>query len=178
MGLWENFIESLTAILARSLSNSETEAIVQSFQAFQQRLRDLSHANLKKLQEEERDKSAFCKHYGKCTTNCLAALVRSFGISYTLKYLLGFVPALITGKLYRNPSLFYKFGGKDTFSFAVFMAIFISGYKGILCYMRHIRQKQDFINAFIAGSISGLSILFDSNKTRRIMIALCIIINS
>jgi hypothetical protein len=54
----------------------------------------------------------------------------------------------------------------------MFMSFFISSYKGILCSMRRYRKHEDFINAFVAGSLSGLSILLDKNHTRRIMIAL------
>jgi hypothetical protein len=64
-----------------SLSNEETEVtfvitktIVSSFQVLQQKLRDLSNQNLKRLQEEEKEKSPFCKHKGRCSTNCLAYL--------------------------------------------------------------------------------------------------------
>ena len=52
------------------------------------------------------------------------------------------------------------------------MSVFISGYKGILCFLRWMRKSNDALNAFIAGAIGGLGILFDTNESRRIMIAL------
>lgn len=172
LSLWENFIESIAQVLSRSLSNEDTENIVVSFQAFQQRLRDLSVDNLKRLQEEEKDRSPFCKHKGRCSTNCTHSLIRSFAISYALKYSLGFFPSILSGKVFSNPSILLKIGGKDTISFSLFMSFFISSYKGTLCWMRHIRKKNDFTNSLVAGSIAGLSILLDRNKTRRVMIAL------
>ena len=52
------------------------------------------------------------------------------------------------------------------------MSLYISAYKGILCYMRHLRQKNSPLNAFFAGFVSAFSILLDQNENRRIMIAL------
>jgi hypothetical protein len=52
------------------------------------------------------------------------------------------------------------------------MASFISSYKGILCFLRYTREKNDVLNSFVAGSFALLSILLDNNKSRRTMIAL------
>lgn len=52
------------------------------------------------------------------------------------------------------------------------MSLFISMYKGILCGMRRVRGTDDNWNAYVAGMVAGLSILFDRNRTRRVMIAL------
>ncbi|CEJ02478.1 hypothetical protein RMCBS344292_16481 [Rhizopus microsporus] len=55
--------------------------------------------------------------------------------------------------------------------FALFLGSFISGYKGILCAMRHFRKTQDKesdkLNAFVAGCVAGLSLAFDRDKRRR-----------
>jgi hypothetical protein len=63
--LWENFIESLAAILARSFSNSETEAILTSFKLMQAKLSKISNLNLQKLELEEKLKSKYCIHKGR-----------------------------------------------------------------------------------------------------------------
>jgi hypothetical protein len=170
LSLWENFIESIAQVLSKALTNDDTEKLINSFGSLQERLRQLSVDNLKRL--ENSNVTTFCKHKGSCTGNCARSILRSFVITYILKYLLGFVPSLLTGKILKKPSLIMKLGGKDTTFFALFMSTFISSYKGVLCGMRRLRGKRDFWNAFVAGSVAGLSILIDSNQTRRVMIAL------
>ena len=76
------------------------------------------------------------------------------------------------GHLFKKPRLILKLAGRDTISFAAFMAAFISSYKGLLCFMRNMRQRSDWINPFCAGTVAGLSIFLDRNFTRRVMIAL------
>lgn len=60
---------------------------------------------------------------------------------------------------------------RDTAGFALFLSTFTSGYKGILCALRHYRKtsdpKSDRLNAFIAGSLAGLALAFDRDKHRR-----------
>ncbi|KAI8911714.1 hypothetical protein EDD86DRAFT_188565 [Gorgonomyces haynaldii] len=172
LNLWENFIESIAQVLSRALTDKETEKLIVSFQAFQKRLRELSVDNLKRLESIEKQRSPFCKHGGTCSSNCVGSFIRSFAITYALKYGLGFFPSLLTGTIFKKPQLFWKLGGRDTISFALFMSTFISGYKGVLCAMRHVRGVNDPWNAFVAGMMAGLSILLDKNKTRRLMIAL------
>lgn len=61
--------------------------------------------------------------------------------------------------------------GRDTAGFALFLSTFTSSYKGILCLLRHYRKTNDpstdRLNAFIAGSLAGLSLVFDRDKHRR-----------
>jgi hypothetical protein len=171
LSLWENFIESIAQVLSRALTNDDTEKLIQSFGSLQERLRQLSVDNLKRL-EQAPVATKFCKHKDSCAGNCARSVLRSFVITYALKYLLGFVPSLFTGKIFKKPSLLMKLGGKDTTLFALFISMFISSYKGVLCLMRRVRNKRDFWNAFIAGTVAGTSILIDNNHTRRVMIAL------
>lgn len=60
---------------------------------------------------------------------------------------------------------------RDTAGFALFLSTFTSGYKGILCALRHYRKtsdpKSDRLNAFIAGTLAGLALAFDRDKRRR-----------
>lgn len=93
-------------------------------------------------------------------------------MTYVIKYGINLIPALLTGKIFKKPSLFYKLGGRDTISFAMFLSTFISIYKGVLCGLRSVRKKCDSLNSLVAGSAAGLSLLLDSNSSRRRMIAL------
>jgi hypothetical protein len=170
--VWENFIESIAQVLSRALTDKETEKLLSSFDTLQTRLRELSVDNLKRLEDKSSSKSVFCKHSGTCYSNCISSFIRSFLISFAVKYGFALLPSLTTGKLFRKPSLFVKMLGRDTWSFALFLSWFTSSYKGILCFMRHVRNKSDALNAFAAGSIAGLSILFDNNQSRRVTIAL------
>jgi hypothetical protein len=171
LSLWENFIESIAQVLSKALTNDDTEKLIHSFGSLQEKLRQLSVDNLKRL-ENTTASTRFCKHKGSCTGNCFRSVLRSFIITFVLKYLLGFVPSLLTGKIAKKPSLILKLGGRDTTCFALFMSTFISSYKGVLCLMRWLRNKKDFMNAFVAGAVAGLSVLIDTNQTRRVMIAL------
>ncbi|KAI8928387.1 hypothetical protein BC831DRAFT_448558 [Entophlyctis helioformis] len=172
LSLYENFIESIAHVLSQALTDDETEKLLSSFTALQQRLRQLSTDNLRRLEAQTRVKKVVCKHPGPCASNALRAVVRSFIITYGLKYALGFVPAILTGKAFKEPRVLLKIGGRDTTSFALFMSFFIATYKGMLCTLRNLRQKNDRWNAFIAGCFAGTSILLDANRSRRTMIAL------
>ncbi|KAJ3254207.1 hypothetical protein HK103_007452 [Boothiomyces macroporosus] len=172
LSLWENFIESIAQVLSKALTDKDTEALIVSFNALQERLRQLSVDNLKQLEESKSGRPKLCKHAGSCTGNCIRGWIRSFAITYALKYALGLVPSILTGKIFKRPELFVKLGGRDTTSFALFMSTFISSYKGILCMLRYYRKSNSAINAFVAGTFAGLSILLDKNRSRRVMIAL------
>nr|KAJ3418899.1 hypothetical protein HK105_007688 [Polyrhizophydium stewartii] len=152
MSFLENFIESVAQVLSLALTDKETERLLSSFTALQQRLRELSVDNLKRLEAESRERERLCQHPGPCAVNAGRSFVRTFAITY--------------GKAFTKPRILVKIGGRDTISFALFMSLFISSYKAVLCTLRNVRQTNDKWNAFIAG------ILADKNKSRRIMIAL------
>ena len=113
LSLWENFIEAIAQILSRALSDNETEKLVGSVGgiptkaymitliAFQKRLREISVENFNKFEKDAKSKR-FCKHKGSCTDNCLFSILRSFSITFGVKYLLGFVPSLLTGKIFKR----------------------------------------------------------------------------
>ncbi|KAJ3094457.1 hypothetical protein HK100_006133, partial [Physocladia obscura] len=129
--------------------------------------------NLKRLEVEAKMRRPFCKHKGTCSGNAIRGLIRAFFTLYLVKYGLSFVPALITGQIWKKPSLILKIGGKDTISFALFLSVFISSYKAALCTMRRLRPtSDDTLNPFIAGCVAGLSLGLDKNRSRRVMIAL------
>ncbi|KAK6096476.1 hypothetical protein MT418_003308 [Batrachochytrium dendrobatidis] len=172
LGLWENFVESIAQVLSQALTDQETEKLVSSFTVLQHRLRQLSADNLHRLESKGHRKSLICKHHGTCTANTVRAFVRAFVVTYGLKYALGFFPALLTGKAFSKPRILLRIGGQDTISFALFMSVFISSYKGFLCTFRAFCGSNDKLNSFMAGTLAGFSLLLDSNKSRRVMIAL------
>ena len=92
--------------------------------------------------------NSICKHEKSCTENVIFGFFKSYLITFGIKYGINLIPALITGKLLKKPSLFYKLGGKDTISLALFLSTFISIYKGVLCGLRKIRQKKRLIQLF------------------------------
>ncbi|KAJ3199207.1 hypothetical protein HDU83_006380 [Entophlyctis luteolus] len=68
-----------------------------------------------------------------------------------------------------------KIGGKDTITFALFLSVFISSYKAVLCTLRRIplfNHKNNALTPFLAGCVAGLSLYLDANHSRRVMIAL------
>lgn len=73
-----------------------------------------------------------------------------------------------------SPSILKKSGGSDTVGFAFFLSSFLSAYKLVLCAMRKIRPDHDGdrLNAFVAGSVAGLTLALDKNKSRRTALTL------
>lgn len=73
-----------------------------------------------------------------------------------------------------SPAIFKKSGGSDTVGFAFFLSSFLSAYKAVLCTMRYYRPEHegDRLNAFVAGSVAGLTLLLDKNKSRRTALTL------
>lgn len=101
LSLFENFIEAIAQVLSRALSDKHTETLLGSFSTFQERLRILSVENLKKL-DISSGRQKFCKHDGGCKGNCFRGLIRSFFITFALKYGLGFIPSLLFGKIFKK----------------------------------------------------------------------------
>ncbi len=103
LSLWENFIETIAQVLSRALSDQETEQLVGSVSKLQTRLRQISLDNLKRLEEVNgKGRKKICKHKGLCIENCTFGFIRSFIITFGVKYLLGFIPTLLTGKLFKK----------------------------------------------------------------------------
>ncbi|KAF9431994.1 hypothetical protein BGZ76_011442 [Entomortierella beljakovae] len=181
---WENFLEAIAGLLSKALTDKETEKVIAGFNNFQQRLQRLSSQNLLRLNLEitSREKRVNkCKHEGKtCTQNVTRGFVKTWFTAYIIKYLLGVVPALLTGKAFKNPSILRKSGGNDTVRFAFFLSSFISAYKAVLCTMRYYRpdHKGDGLNAFVAGSVAGLTLFLDKSKSRRTALTLYIFTRS
>ncbi|CAO3647514.1 unnamed protein product [Cunninghamella blakesleeana] len=182
---YENFIESLAQIVSKLLTDKETEAVLSSIRSFQERLKRLSSQNLSRLNLEitKKEPSHYCKHVGKtCTQNCTRGFLKAYVVAFGVKYLIGVLPLLFTGKLFKKPSMLRRLAGRDTALFALFLSTFLSSYKGILCLMRRLRgtkdPSDDRLNAFIAGTVAGLSLLIDPDKRRRQSIMLYLLTRS
>ena len=180
----ENFIEVLAQLISRLLTDRETEALVNQFNQFHQRLRSLSSKNLQLLAEEaqlKKEKHGLCKHDGKgCVQNGIRGFLKAFLVGFGLKYGLDILPYVFTGKIVSSPGKALKAGwSKDTLGLAMFLGSFISFYKVSLCSARHLRSYFDLesrddgdrLNAFLAGNVAGLALIFERNHARRLAIA-------
>ncbi|KAI9271983.1 hypothetical protein BY458DRAFT_533404 [Sporodiniella umbellata] len=166
LSYYENFLESLAQIVSKLLTDRETETVLSSIRTFQEKLRQLSSRNLQRLNLEitasEKGQSSRCKHTDKtCAQNCTRGFVRTFAVAYSIKYVIGILPSLLTGKIFKKPAILKQMAGSS----------FISSYKGILCAMRHFRKStdngSDRLNAFFAGCVAGSALVFDRDKRRR-----------
>ncbi|KAI7895218.1 uncharacterized protein EV154DRAFT_536276 [Mucor mucedo] len=163
---YENFLESLAQIVSKLLTDQETEKVLLSIRSFQEKLKHLSSQNLNRLNMEisasEKKDPHLCRHEGKsCAQNCTRGFIKTFVVAFAVKYLIGILPTLLTGNILKRPAILRQMAGST----------FTSSYKGILCGMRHLRKtsdaKSDKLNAFVAGSLAGLALAFDRNKSRR-----------
>lgn len=155
----------------RDLFNQSHQFWETELDIFQGNLYSLTlRVNLAKFAEQS--SNSICKHEKSCSKNVIIGFLRSFFVIYSIKYWINLIPALLTGKIFKKSSLFYKLGGRDTISFAMFLSTFISIYKGALCALRRLRNKNDSLNSLLAGGAAGISLILDSNKSRRRMIAL------
>ncbi|KAI9226053.1 MAG: hypothetical protein DHS80DRAFT_1168, partial [Piptocephalis tieghemiana] len=191
---WENFLETLTQLLSKALTDKETEALVAHFHALHERLRHIGDRHLKKLAEDaQRQQVALARSStspfshpheaeGKsCSLNASRGFLKAFAVGYGAKYILALLP-LLWARARRgsssSPSLgqsLVSAGDRDTLGFALFLGSFIGSYKGLLCLARYLRPHSlpdDPVNAFLAGSLAGLSLAFERNTDRRLAIAI------
>ncbi|KAG0354793.1 hypothetical protein BC939DRAFT_405705 [Gamsiella multidivaricata] len=174
----ENFLEAIAALTSKFLTDKETEKIVAGFNNFQQRLQRLSSHNLQRLNLEitqNKKQVNRCKHEGKtCAQNVTRGFLKTWVVAYLVKYVIAILPALLKGKILKNPSILKKSGGSDTVGFAFFLSSFLSAYKLVLCTLRYYRPDHtgDRLNAFVAGSVAGLTLFLDKNKSRRTALTL------
>jgi hypothetical protein len=112
-------------------------------------------------------KTAFCKHCeGSCFSHAIAGFKNSFKKAYLLKIVVAFLFTLMKGKL----SNFLL--SEDTLRFALFPALFSLIYRVLLCYLRHIRGKEDGLNTIVASVIGSGAVFLDNDRDRRHKIAL------
>lgn len=111
--------------------------------------------------------SRLCHHRRACAINALRGFVRAFTMGYSVRCSLSLFSAIFARRLYRRPQELVRasFLHRDTLTFALFLGLYSSSYKAVLCFLRFMRQKEDGWNATVAGACSGLSILlFRSNE--------------
>ncbi|KAI8057359.1 hypothetical protein BDF22DRAFT_671004 [Syncephalis plumigaleata] len=191
--LWSSAVDVMARATSLAITDDEKLAFFNGLRQFQERLKTNSSQNLYALAQdiEEYHGGAGqparssrvpqcpkgCRHTGKnCVQNAVRGFIKSLGMSYSVKVLIGLLPALLTGKVLKNPMLIRKQLGMDTARFALFIASMVGAYKSSLYALRHLRTdtegKNEPVNAFIAGCIAGLALLLDNNRGRRIAVAL------
>ncbi|KAF9208510.1 hypothetical protein BGZ49_008594 [Haplosporangium sp. Z 27] len=181
---WENFLEAIASLMSKFLTDKETEKVIAGFGNFQQRLQRISSNNLNRLNLEitqSDQRKIKCKHEGKtCSQNVTRGFIKTWVVAYLVKYAIAVLPSILTGKIAKNPSILRKSAGSDTVGFAFFLSSFLSAYKLVLCSMRRLRpnDSSDHLNAFVAGSAAGLTLLLDKNKSRRTALTLYIFTRS
>ncbi|KAG0330949.1 hypothetical protein BG000_011341 [Podila horticola] len=128
---------------------------------------DLLHLNIdrrkdlpKKKQRTQKDK--------EWQQAAVKKFFKTWMTAFFFKYGLNMLPAILTGKVFKNPSVLRRSGGRDTLGFALFFSSYLTIYKSVLWRMRSKKPSNgDQWNAFVAGSVAGLSILLDRNRDRR-----------
>lgn len=117
------------------------------------------------------DKTAVCKHQHGCFENVIKDALHNFLFGLGLTMLLRHIGLIASPqKLIR--SLMKLSVVRDCSKFGLFLMVFNSLYKLVLCLMRRAGCHKDRLNAPIAGFISALSISFDSHKRRELFAVL------
>lgn len=172
---WDNFLEKIVQFTSMLLTDAETERIVKSLPKEAKLthiiIKSRSSENMHKLLRDAKEKKPLCKHVQGCRHNAIRGALRTFIAAYLIKYLVSIVPSLLTGKVFKRPSILRSAGGSDTLRFSLFLSLFVGGYKAMLCFLRSKRGKEDSLNAYISGVIAGLFLILDE-KSRRLSIAL------
>ncbi|KAG0097426.1 hypothetical protein BGZ93_002732 [Podila epicladia] len=139
----------------------------------QLRYDDLLHLNIDRKKAPPKDKQRPQNDAGKEWQQ--AAVKRFFKTwitAYIFKYGLDMLPVVLTGKVFKNPRVLRRSGGRDTMSFALFFSSYLTIYNTVLRRLRSRKHDSgDQWNAFVAGSVAGLSILLDRNRDRRASMA-------
>ncbi|CDS09533.1 hypothetical protein LRAMOSA10893 [Lichtheimia ramosa] len=183
---YENFLESLARIVSKLLTDRETEAVLSSIRSFQDKLHRMSSQNLLRLQMEatsqdnpQKAPPYQCKHQGKtCSQNCTRGFLKAFAVGFSIKYLIAILPALLTGRVFKRPSILWRAADRDTARFALFLSTFLGSYKGIICLLRRHGSLSERVNSFIAGAIAGMALMIDRDKRRRQSIMLYLLTRS
>ena len=130
-----------------------------------------TYSKSESLQNSGKKGTQFCRHRFSCQQNALRGFLKTFGAAFSVDFVLSLASGLLSGRIVSHPARTLRIGAKDGLRFAIFLSSCIGGSKLLNCALRLIRGKEDSYNALIAGSIAGLSVLFD-NKKRRTIIAL------
>lgn len=96
-----------------------------------------------------------CKHSRGCVANAFIGGLVNFSFGVGLKTIVALLRSLVTRRLPALRSFL-----ADTFRFAMFLGSFSAGYKSINCLLRKLLHEENKLNAFVAGSVAGWSILW------------------
>jgi hypothetical protein len=111
-------------------------------------------------------KSKFCRHSeGTCFRHALNGFTSNFKKAYLLKICLAFLVALIRRKFYNF------FTSCDTIRFSLFPALFSFIQRSLLCWLKDVRNKDDWINVVIASLVGSMTMHLDDDRGRRHKIA-------
>lgn len=114
--------------------------------------------------------SKLCKHKGGCVVNTIRGFLRGLVIGLLVKGGFSVVVNVFWKKLYKKPNqLKAAIFDPATKDFALFLAFFVSSFKGVHCLMKNIRETDDGLNSLISGAVSGLSVLFSGRSIEMIM---------
>ncbi len=146
MSTW---IESVTQLLAKLLTDKETEHVIHRLTTIQKQLKKQPTVSI----------SNSCKHEMSCFIHAFRGLSRTFVISFLVKHAIYVLPLLRKG--FGN---IFKFK-LDTVKFALFLSSYVSLYRIVLCNLTKYTNLKP--RAFIAGFVASISIVLDSNEKRR-----------
>ena len=117
-----------------------------------------------KVTEFCNSKTRHCKH---CEATCYAYVIAGFKNSFKKAFMLKVVIEILFMILKRK--IMFSI---DTIRFAMFPALFSLIYRSLLCYMRHVRDKEDGLNAIVSSLAGSCSLFLDDDRSRRQKIAL------
>lgn len=123
----------------------------------------ITESNKFEKSNEEKNPITLCRHKeSSCIQHSVKGLLRGLIIGYGIRSIIALITALFIKRLYRNPKKLIQttFLQRETFDFSLFLGFYNLGFKGTNCFLRYIRQKEDGLNSFIAGSVAGISMIF------------------
>jgi len=104
---------------------------------------------------------ALCKHEGGCVEQSGRALLRGFIVGYCLRAAVALVGALANKRTRTHPSrLLGSLFSDAALRTGLFLALWGGLRLAVACLLRHARNKDDRLNALVAGGVSGLSAIF------------------
>lgn len=106
-----------------------------------------------------------CKHYeDNCISYCIKGFIRMFSVGYLIQCCLR-IPSAFRHMFTKPSRLLSLFYNKENFQLGAFLGSFVSIYKGTSCLLRWVRNLDDELHAFIAGSLAGVSMMFYKSTT-------------
>lgn len=101
---WPNFMEKIAEVLSHILTDDEAEAILRRLptkSSFATHLRVFSSNNLARLASQS-PKRPHCCHKGSCRYNAIRGFVKTFLGAFAVKYAVAVLPAILTGRAFRQ----------------------------------------------------------------------------